>query len=93
MAAESVCAKRLRYGEKTPTQKVLPARTWHMRTDFELACLAILDAVSACALKQHRKAMPRRELELPPEVARAFVRDMHAFFAVGGTGAVSRRKV
>ena len=34
MAAESVCAKRLRYGEKTPTQKVLPARTWHMRTDF-----------------------------------------------------------
>jgi hypothetical protein len=25
--------------------------------------------------------MPRKELDLPPEVAKAFVRDMHAFFA------------
>jgi hypothetical protein len=25
--------------------------------------------------------MPRQPLELPPEIARAFVRDMHAFFA------------
>ena len=30
--------------------------------------------------------MPRKPIELPPEIARAFVRDMHAFFAVGGTG-------
>jgi hypothetical protein len=34
IAAEAVCAERLRRGEKTPTQKVLPARAWHMRTDF-----------------------------------------------------------
>jgi hypothetical protein len=27
--------------------------------------------------------MPRKLLELPPEVTRAFVRDMHAFFACG----------
>jgi len=27
--------------------------------------------------------MPRKPLELPPEVARAFVRDMKAFFACG----------
>jgi hypothetical protein len=34
--------------------------------------------------------MARKPIELPPEVARAFVRDMHAFFAAGGTG-VDRR--
>ena len=27
--------------------------------------------------------MPRKPIELPPEVARAFVRDMKAFFACG----------
>jgi hypothetical protein len=27
-----------------------------------------------------------KALELPPEVTRAFVRDMRAFFAPGGTG-------
>ena len=27
--------------------------------------------------------MPRKPLELPPEVAQAFVRDMKAFFACG----------
>jgi hypothetical protein len=27
--------------------------------------------------------MPRRPLELPPEIARAFVRDRKAFFAKG----------
>jgi hypothetical protein len=27
--------------------------------------------------------MPRKPIELPPEVARAFVRDMRAFFAAG----------
>ena len=31
--------------------------------------------------------MPRKPIELPPEVAKAFVRDMRAFFAAGGTGA------
>jgi hypothetical protein len=31
--------------------------------------------------------MPSKPIELPPEVARAFVRDMRAFFAAGGTGA------
>jgi hypothetical protein len=30
--------------------------------------------------------MPSKPLELPPDVARAFVRDMKAFFAAGGTG-------
>jgi hypothetical protein len=30
--------------------------------------------------------MPSKPLELPPEVAKAFVRDMRAFFAAGGTG-------
>jgi hypothetical protein len=30
--------------------------------------------------------MPSKPIELPPEVAKAFVRDMRAFFAVGGTG-------
>ena len=30
--------------------------------------------------------MPSKPIELPPEIARAFVRDMRAFFAVGGTG-------
>ena len=30
--------------------------------------------------------MPRKPIELPPEVAKAFVRDMRAFFAAGGTG-------
>ena len=29
--------------------------------------------------------MPK-PIELPPDVARAFVRDMRAFFAAGGTG-------
>jgi len=27
--------------------------------------------------------MPRKPIELPPEIARNFVRDMHAFFAAG----------
>jgi hypothetical protein len=31
--------------------------------------------------------MPSKPIELPPEVARDFVRDMRAFFAAGGTGA------
>jgi uncharacterized membrane protein len=30
--------------------------------------------------------LPGKPIEPPPEVARAFVRDMHTFFAVGGTG-------
>jgi hypothetical protein len=30
--------------------------------------------------------MASKPLELPPEVARAFVRDTRAFFAAGGTG-------
>jgi hypothetical protein len=30
--------------------------------------------------------MPRKPIELPPEVAKAFVRDMKAFFKAGGTG-------
>ena len=30
--------------------------------------------------------MPRKPIELPPEVARDFVRDMRAFFKAGGTG-------
>jgi hypothetical protein len=30
--------------------------------------------------------MPAKPIELPPEVARDFVRDMHAFFKAGGTG-------
>jgi hypothetical protein len=30
--------------------------------------------------------MPRKPIELPPEVAKAFVRDMRAFFHAGGTG-------
>jgi len=30
--------------------------------------------------------MPDKPIELPPEVTRAFVRDMKAFFAAGGTG-------
>ena len=30
--------------------------------------------------------MPSKPIELPPEVARAFVRDMKAFFKAGGTG-------
>jgi hypothetical protein len=32
-------------------------------------------------LSAHLDAMPRKELELPPAVVRAFVKDMHAFFA------------
>jgi hypothetical protein len=35
--------------------------------------------------------MPRRELELPPEVAKAFVRDMRAFYAE--KGAVKRDEI
>lgn len=31
--------------------------------------------------------MPSKQIELPPEVAKAFVRDMRAFFKAGGTGA------
>jgi hypothetical protein len=30
--------------------------------------------------------MPRKPIELPPEAAKAFVRDMRAFFKAGGTG-------
>jgi hypothetical protein len=30
--------------------------------------------------------MARKPLDLPPEIARAFVKDMRAFFAAGGTG-------
>jgi hypothetical protein len=30
--------------------------------------------------------MPSKPIELPPEVAKAFVRDMKAFFKAGGTG-------
>ena len=30
--------------------------------------------------------MPAKPIELPPEVAKAFVRDKKAFFAAGGTG-------
>jgi hypothetical protein len=30
--------------------------------------------------------MPAKPIELPPAVAKAFVRDMHAFFKAGGTG-------
>jgi hypothetical protein len=30
--------------------------------------------------------MPRKPIDLPPDVAHAFVRDMHAFFKAGGTG-------
>lgn len=30
--------------------------------------------------------MPSKPIELPPEVAKTFVRDMQAFFAAGGTG-------
>lgn len=30
--------------------------------------------------------MPSKPIELPPEVAKAFIRDMRAFFAAGGTG-------
>ena len=30
--------------------------------------------------------MPSKPIDLPPEVAKAFVRDMKAFFAAGGTG-------
>jgi hypothetical protein len=30
--------------------------------------------------------MPAKPIELPSEVAEAFVRDMRAFFAAGGTG-------
>ena len=32
------------------------------------------------------RRMPSKPIELPPEVAKAFVRDMKAFFAAGGTG-------
>jgi hypothetical protein len=32
------------------------------------------------------EAMPSKPIELPPEVAKAFVRDMRAFFAADGTG-------
>jgi hypothetical protein len=50
-----------------------------MRTDFELARLASLDQ---CRFSSNTAtAMPRRELDLPPEVAKAFVRDMRAFHA------------
>ena len=35
--------------------------------------------------------MPSKPIELPPEVAKAFVRDMKAFFAAGGTGVISRQ--
>jgi hypothetical protein len=30
--------------------------------------------------------VPSKPIEQPPEVAKAFVRDMRAFFAAGGTG-------
>jgi hypothetical protein len=30
--------------------------------------------------------MPAKPIELPSEIAEAFVRDMRAFFAAGGTG-------
>ncbi len=35
--------------------------------------------------------MPAKPIELPSEVARAFVRDMRAFFAAGGTGVKADR--
>jgi len=34
-------------------------------------------------LKLYNRRMPRKPIELPPAVAREFVRDMKAFFACG----------
>jgi hypothetical protein len=37
-------------------------------------------------LRAYPSSMPNRPIELPPEVAKAFIRDMQAFLAAGGTG-------
>jgi hypothetical protein len=37
-------------------------------------------------LGAYPRLMPHKPIELPPEVARAFIRDMRAFFSAGGTG-------
>jgi len=37
-------------------------------------------------LSAYRHFMPSKPIELPPEVAKAFVKDMRAFFKASGTG-------
>ena len=37
-------------------------------------------------MRDFPQAVPSKPIELPPEVAKAYVRDMRAFFAAGGTG-------
>ena len=39
------------------------------------------------SLSAYLPRMPRKSIELPPEVARRFVEDMHAFFAAKGAKA------
>jgi hypothetical protein len=35
--------------------------------------------------------VPSKPIEQPPEVAKAFVRDMRAFFAAGGRASIDRK--
>lgn len=37
-------------------------------------------------MRAYPEGMPSKPIELPPQVAKAFVRDMKAFFKAGGTG-------
>jgi hypothetical protein len=49
--------------------------------------LALVRDYGEFYVNDHMRVIPSKPLELPPEVAQAFVRDMRAFFAAGGTGA------
>jgi hypothetical protein len=57
-----------------------------MKAPVEAALVGGLFRFAIGSQNAYVRPVPSKPLDLPLDVAKAFIKDMHAFFAAGGTG-------